>query len=127
LEFAWPDLKAATSRRTPKVFQHPAKPSPNPLPEGEGQITTKNGIFLDAMTLLILNHSEVEQLLPMNECITVMEEAFKALARDEFHQPLRTITKPPNVKGVMALMPTFRAGETPLFGLEGDLRLSRQR
>ncbi len=70
------------------------------------------------MSLLILNHSEVEQLLPMNECITVMEEAFTALARDEFHQPLRTITKPPNVRGVMALMPTFRAGENPLFGLK---------
>lgn len=70
------------------------------------------------MSLLILNHSEVEQLLPMNECIDVMEEAFTALARDEFHQPLRTIIKPPNVKGVMALMPTFRAGETPLFGLK---------
>lgn len=70
------------------------------------------------MSLLILNHSEVEQLLPMNECVTVMEEAFTALARDEFHQPLRTITKPPNVKGVLALMPTFRAGENPLFGLK---------
>lgn len=70
------------------------------------------------MSLLILNHSQVEQLLPMNECIDVMEEAFTALARDEFHQPLRTIIKPPAVKGVMALMPTFRAGETPLFGLK---------
>jgi ornithine cyclodeaminase len=70
------------------------------------------------MNLLILNHSEVEQLLPMNECIDVMEEAFAALERDEYHQPLRTIVKPPNVKGVMALMPTFRAGETPLFGLK---------
>lgn len=70
------------------------------------------------MKVLILNFAEVEQLLPMNECITVMEEAFTALARDEFHQPLRTITKPPNVKGVMALMPTFRAGENPLFGLK---------
>jgi ornithine cyclodeaminase len=70
------------------------------------------------MSLLILNHSEVEQLLSMNECITVMEEAFNALAQNEFHQPLRTITKPPNVKGVMALMPTFRSGETPLFGLK---------
>lgn len=70
------------------------------------------------MSLLILNHSEVEQLLPMNECVTVMEKAFSALARDEFHQPLRSITKPPNVKGVLALMPTFRAGENPLFGLK---------
>ena len=70
------------------------------------------------MPLTILNHSEVERLLPMNECISVMEEAFKALARGEFHQPLRTIVKPAELKGVMALMPTFRAGESPLFGLK---------
>ena len=42
------------------------------------------------MSLLILNHFEVEQLLPMNECIDVMEEAFIALAHGEFEQPLRT-------------------------------------
>src|SRR5258705_1156517 len=99
---------------------HP-KALTQPSPRGRGLNTIKsieNVIFLIAMSLLILNHSEVEQLLPMNECITVMEEAFTALARDAFHQPLRTITKPPNVKGVMALMPTFRAGGTPLFGLK---------
>src|SRR5262245_38582582 len=70
------------------------------------------------MSILILNHSEVEQLLPMAECITVMEQAFTSLANNEVHQPLRTITKPPGVKGVLALMPTFRAGEKPLFGLK---------
>jgi len=70
------------------------------------------------MKLLVLNHSEVERLLPMAECIAVMEETFAALARDAFHQPLRTIVKPPEAKGVMALMPTFRAGDKPLFGLK---------
>ena len=70
------------------------------------------------MKVLILSHSEVEALLPMSECITVMEQAFVALARNEFHQPLRTIVKPSEVKGVMALMPTFRRGDTPLFGLK---------
>jgi len=70
------------------------------------------------MNLLVLNHSEVERLLPMAECIAVMEETFAALSRGEFHQPLRTIVKPPEVKGVMALMPTFRAGDRPLFGLK---------
>ena len=70
------------------------------------------------MKILVLNHSEVEQLLPMAECIAVMEETFAALARDAFHQPLRTIVKPPEAKGVMALMPTFRAGDKPLFGLK---------
>jgi len=67
---------------------------------------------------LILNHREVEALLPMHECILVMEEAFAALAEGQFHQPLRTIVKPADVKGVMALMPTFRSGPGPLFGLK---------
>ena len=101
-------------------FRRTLNPSPNPLPVGEGNTinAVESVIFLIAMSLLILNHTDVEHLLPMNECITAMEEAFTALGRDEFHQPLRTITKPPDVKGVMALMPTFRAGETPLFGLK---------
>jgi ornithine cyclodeaminase/alanine dehydrogenase-like protein (mu-crystallin family) len=70
------------------------------------------------MKLLILNHREVEHLLPMNECISVMEDAFVTLARDGFFQPLRTIVRPPAVNGVMALMPTFRSGAAPLFGLK---------
>ena len=70
------------------------------------------------MKLLILNHSEVEHLLPMSECISAMEEAFTALARGEAHQPLRTIFRPPEVKGVLAMMPTFRGSPSPLFGLK---------
>ena len=70
------------------------------------------------MSVLILNEEDVHQLLPMNECIDVMERAFVALARGEVEQPLRTIFRPPKIKGVMAMMPTFRGGETPLFGLK---------
>src|SRR5207244_707000 len=70
------------------------------------------------MKLLVLSHSEVERLLPMSECISAMAEAFTALARGEAHQPLRTIFRPPEVKGVMAMMPTFRASPSPLFGLK---------
>ena len=70
------------------------------------------------MKVLILNHREVEQLLPMSECISAMEEAFTALARGEAHQPLRTIFRPPEVRGVLAMMPTFRASPSPLFGLK---------
>jgi ornithine cyclodeaminase len=70
------------------------------------------------MKLLILNHAEVEQLLSMRACIAVMEDAFAALARGEVEQPLRTIFRPTNVKGVMAMMPTFRGGERALFGLK---------
>jgi ornithine cyclodeaminase/alanine dehydrogenase-like protein (mu-crystallin family) len=70
------------------------------------------------MNVVILNEADVHRLLPMNECVQVMEHAFMALARGEVEQPLRTIFRPPKVKGVMALMPTFRGGETPLFGLK---------
>lgn len=70
------------------------------------------------MSILILDHAQVEQLLPMNECIDVMEDAFIALARGEFDQPLRTIVRPPEVKGVMAMMPSYRGGEQPMFGLK---------
>jgi len=70
------------------------------------------------MKLLILNHSEVEQLLLMDQCIAAMEEALSALARGEAAQPLRTIFKPDRVKGVMAMMPAFRAGDSPVFGLK---------
>src|SRR5205807_669038 len=34
------------------------------------------------------------------------------------HQPLRTIFRPPEVRGVLAMMPTFRASSPPLFGLK---------
>jgi ornithine cyclodeaminase/alanine dehydrogenase-like protein (mu-crystallin family) len=70
------------------------------------------------MKLLILTHSEVEQLLPMDQCIAVMGEALAALARGEADQPLRTIFKPANVKGVLAMMPALRAGDSPMFGLK---------
>jgi len=70
------------------------------------------------MRVLVLNHTEVEQLLPMPECIAAMEAAFTSFARGESQQPLRTIFRPSTVKGVMAMMPAFRAGESPLFSLK---------
>src|SRR5258707_12935432 len=70
------------------------------------------------MKILIGNHDEFVQLLPMTECIEVMSEALSALARGEVSQPLRTILKPSEVKGVLAMMPAFRAGDKPMFGLK---------
>lgn len=70
------------------------------------------------MKVLVLNHYEVEQLLPMPECIQAMEAALIGLARGEAHQPLRTIFRPSDLKGVMALMPTFREKPSPMFGLK---------
>ena len=70
------------------------------------------------MKMLVLNSSEVEKLLPMNECIEVMAEALTALARGESHQPLRTAEFPPEAAGVLALMPAYRGGEGARYGLK---------
>ena len=39
--------------------------------------------------MLILNHSQVRELLKMRECMEVVGDALSGLARDEGVQPLR--------------------------------------
>ncbi|HEV2717884.1 MAG TPA: ornithine cyclodeaminase family protein [Terriglobales bacterium] len=70
------------------------------------------------MKILVLSHEEVVQLLPMRDCIEVMQNALSTLARSEAELPLRTIFRPNNVRGVMAMMPSFRRSKPPLFGLK---------
>jgi ornithine cyclodeaminase len=59
------------------------------------------------MKILILNQSEVVQLLPMSECMTVMVDALKALARGEAVQPLRTKMWLPEKMGLLGVMPGY--------------------
>lgn len=70
------------------------------------------------MKTLLLNHEEVLELLPIKECIAVMREALLALADGKAHQPLRTIIRPPDAKGVMGLMPSYMSGDRAAFGLK---------
>ncbi len=70
------------------------------------------------MKLLVLNHSEIEPLLPMPECITVMADALLALANGQVHLPLRMVVRPPEAAGVMALMPAYLAGESAALGVK---------
>ena len=70
------------------------------------------------MKILVLDYKQTKQLLPMRECIDVMADALSALARGEAEMPLRTIFRPEDVRGVMAMMPSFRQGEPSLFGLK---------
>jgi len=70
------------------------------------------------MKILILNHTEVEKLLPMAECIPVMAEALTALAKGQVHQPLRMVVRPPNAAGLMGLMPATMSGERAAYGLK---------
>jgi ornithine cyclodeaminase/alanine dehydrogenase-like protein (mu-crystallin family) len=68
--------------------------------------------------ILILNEHEVEHLLTMRECIGVMEKALASLARGEVHNPLRQAIRAPGANGILGLMPAFRGGKTPLYGLK---------
>ena len=70
------------------------------------------------MHLLILNASEVKQLLPMAACIDLMAEALAALAREQVYQPLRMVVRPPDAAGLMGLMPAYISGNRPAFGLK---------
>jgi ornithine cyclodeaminase/alanine dehydrogenase-like protein (mu-crystallin family) len=57
--------------------------------------------------ILIVNQSEVRQLLPMAECIEVMAEALKALARGQAVLPLRPVMWLPDKVGALAMMPAY--------------------
>lgn len=70
------------------------------------------------MKLLVLSAAEVQRLLPMAECIEVMAQALGDLARGRVEQPLRMILKPQQALGLMAFMPSYRAGNPGAFGVK---------
>jgi len=70
------------------------------------------------MKILVLDSRQIRELLPMTECIELMADALSALARGEVYQPLRTIIRPPEARGLLGLMPAYRAGEAGAFGLK---------
>jgi ornithine cyclodeaminase len=70
------------------------------------------------VSILILNHHEVDRLLPVEECIPIMAEALGALARGEVHMPLRTVVRPPQASGLLGLMPSYASGPEKAYGLK---------
>lgn len=61
------------------------------------------------MRVLIINHAEVHELLPMDECIDVLAEAFRALSGGDAINPLRHVMWLPDRSGLLGLMPAFLA------------------
>lgn len=70
------------------------------------------------MNVLILNEQEVRELLAMQTCIRLMEDALASLARGEIHNPLRFPIRAPGAAGLLGLMPAYRGGDRPLWGLK---------
>ncbi len=62
------------------------------------------------MKLLVLAGHHVHELLTYRECAEVMREALAQRARGEIQQPLRTIVRPRDAAGFMALMPAYSPG-----------------
>ena len=61
------------------------------------------------MKVLIVNQKEVAELLPMDECITVMEETLTAVARGEAVLPLRPVMRLADKGGALGMMPGYLA------------------
>jgi ornithine cyclodeaminase/alanine dehydrogenase-like protein (mu-crystallin family) len=68
--------------------------------------------------VLVLTHAEVESLLPMAECVELMAEALSELTHGRAHQPLRLVFRPPAAAGLLASMPSYRAGPAPAFAVK---------
>ena len=73
---------------------------------------------MKSSVILILNDAEVSELLPLDECIPIMREAFIAMASGKVHLPLRSIIRPPQAKGLLGLMPSYVSGERMAYGLK---------
>ena len=69
------------------------------------------------MKVLVLNQSQVRQLLPMKECIDVMKTALKSLARGNAELPLRQAMWLPDRVGLLGMMPAF-LGDLKVMGIK---------
>ena len=69
------------------------------------------------MKLLVLSQRDVEALLPMAECVDVMQVALSAAARGEVVLPLRQMVWMPDRTGMIGLMPGY-LGDPKSLGLK---------
>ncbi len=65
----------------------------------------------------ILNQAQVTSLLPMGECIPLMEAALASLSRGQVVLPLRPVLRIPDRHDVFAMMPAYSAA-LPAFGVK---------
>ena len=62
------------------------------------------------MDPVFINKEKLASLLPMDECIAVMEKMFLSLTNGECIQPLRSLMWLPGKKGLLGMMPGHAAG-----------------
>ncbi|MEJ0105201.1 MAG: ornithine cyclodeaminase family protein [Bacteroidota bacterium] len=69
------------------------------------------------MEPLFINKETIASLLPMNECISVMEKTFRSLASGNCVQPLRPLMWLPDRTGLLGMMPGY-AGDIDVMGIK---------
>lgn len=69
------------------------------------------------MRVLVLNRTEIQQLLPMSECIRVMERTLKTLGKGQAANPLRNVFFLPERIGILAMMPAYD-GDIEMMGVK---------
>jgi ornithine cyclodeaminase len=69
------------------------------------------------VSVRVIARAEVETLLTMAECVEVMAEALKTLARGDAVLPLRSMVRLPDRPGLLGVMPAY-LGEPRVMGLK---------
>ena len=69
------------------------------------------------MSVYIVPQSRVPDLLPMRECIDLMANVLRTLARGDAVLPLRSLLRTPDGNGLLGLMPAM-LGEPPCMGIK---------
>ncbi|HKC24927.1 MAG TPA: ornithine cyclodeaminase family protein [Thermoanaerobaculia bacterium] len=72
---------------------------------------------MSRVDVLVIDQAEVERLLPMADCIDVMDGALRALSEGKAILPLRPVIWTPEKTGALAAMPAF-LGEPRCFGIK---------
>src|ERR1700676_225646 len=70
------------------------------------------------MGAIILSEAEVTEHLAMDECIEAMAEILGVLARGGAEVPLRSVLRAGGSAGMLGLMPAYRGGARPVYGLK---------
>ncbi|HYY63855.1 MAG TPA: ornithine cyclodeaminase family protein [Gaiellaceae bacterium] len=70
------------------------------------------------MEVVVLSNAEVRELLPVAECVDLMEQALIDLTNGDVWHPLRTVMRPPDEPSLMGLMAAHRSAPSPDYGIK---------
>lgn len=70
------------------------------------------------MSVLVLSAADVAAVLDMPSCIERMGEVLREASAGTVHNPLRMVVRPPDGPTFLGLMPSYRGGADPVYGVK---------